>query len=252
MKYLGVIVLWALSANIYAVESQIESQIESLYKANHVYGSILIESADGKQRYQYNVNNKESFIPIPNTLILLEEGLIKDSSEVIAWDGVEREYAPWNKDQTLKTAFQYSCVWCYQRYSKMVGDTKYHKYLRDFDYGNQLTGNDITRFWLDGDLRVSVRDQISFLRKLYSENLPIQKKHIETLKNIMLSESDSQMKIWSKTGWSGKDGWYVGYLVVNKQTWFFANHIEIKQNSDLVLRKKLTMEALRILNIVQQ
>ncbi|MEJ2042776.1 MAG: hypothetical protein P8X89_05820 [Reinekea sp.] len=68
----------------------------------------------------------------------------------------------------------------------------------------------------------------------------------------MLSESDGQMKIWSKTGWSGKDGWYVGYLVVNKQTWFFANHIEIKQNSDLVLRKKLTMEALRILNIVQQ
>ncbi|MEJ2062175.1 MAG: penicillin-binding transpeptidase domain-containing protein [Reinekea sp.] len=253
MKYLGLIVLWALSANIYAVESQ----IESLYKANNVNGSILIESADGKQRYQYNVNNKESFIPastfkIPNTLIILEEGLIKDSSEVIAWDGVEREYAPWNKDQTLKTAFQYSCVWCYQRYSKMVGDTKYHEYLRDFDYGNQLTGNDITRFWLDGDLRVSVKDQISFLRKVYFENLPIQKQHIETLKNIMLSESDGQMKIWSKTGWSGKDGWYVGYLVVNKQTWFFANHIEIKQNSDLVLRKKLTMEALRILNIVQQ
>ncbi|MEJ2042775.1 MAG: penicillin-binding transpeptidase domain-containing protein [Reinekea sp.] len=100
MKYLGLIVLWALSANIYAVESQ----IESLYKANNVNGSILIESADGKQRYQYNVNNKESFIPastfkIPNTLIILEEGLIKDSSEVIAWDGVEREYAPWNKER---------------------------------------------------------------------------------------------------------------------------------------------------------
>lgn len=252
MKYLGLLVIWALSANIYALENE----IESLYKANNVEGSILIESADGKLKYQYNVNNKESFIPastfkIPNTLIILEEGLIKDSSEVIAWDGVEREYAPWNKDQTLKTAFQYSCVWCYQRYAKKVGDLKYHKYLKDFDYGNQLTGKEITRFWLDGDLRVSVKDQISFLRKLYVESLPIQKQHIKTLKNIMLSESNNQIKIWSKTGWSGKDGWYVGYLVINNKTWFFANHIEIKQRSDLALRKKLTLEAFKVLNIIQ-
>ena len=253
MKYLVLLVIWAFSTSIYAVDDE----IESLYKANNIDGSLLIESADGKQTYQYNVNNKEGFIPastfkIPNTLIILEEGLIKDPSEVIAWDGVEREYEPWNKDQTLKTAFQYSCVWCYQRYAKKVGDVKYQEYLKDFDYGNQLTGNEITRFWLDGDLRVSVKDQISFLRKLYAENLPIQKQHISTLKNIMLSESNSQIKIWSKTGWSGKDGWYVGYLVTNEQTWFFANHIEIKQRSDLALRKNLTMDALNVLKIVQK
>lgn len=251
MKYV-LVVLWTLSANIYAVESQ----IESLYKTNNIYGSILIESANGKQRYQYNVNNKESFIPastfkIPNTLIILEEELIKDPAEVIVWDGVEREYTPWNKDQTLKTAFQHSCVWCYQRYAKMVGDAKYHEYLRSFDYGNKLTGSEITRFWLDGELRVSVKDQISFLRKLYEGNLPVQEQHIKTLKDIMLSESNNKIKIWSKTGWSGKDGWYVGYLIVNEQTWFFANHIEINQYSDLALRKKLTMDLFKMLKIVQ-
>jgi beta-lactamase class D len=253
MKHLGLFIVLAFSANIYAVEKE----IESLYKANNINGSILIESADGERKYQYNVNNKESFIPastfkIPNTLIILEEGLIKDLSEVIPWDGVEREYAPWNKDQTLKTAFQYSCVWCYQRYAKMIGDTKYHEYLRSFDYGNQLTGSEITRFWLDGELRVSVKDQIGFLRKLYKDNLPIQEQHIKILKDIMLSESNNKIKVWSKTGWSGKDGWYVGYLVVNEQTWFFANHIEIKQRSDLALRKKLTMDAFKALKIVQQ
>jgi beta-lactamase class D len=31
-------------------------------------------------------------------------------------------------------------------------------YLSKFDYGNQLTGSDITQFWLDGGLRVSVKD----------------------------------------------------------------------------------------------
>jgi len=253
MKYLVLLVIWAFSENIYAAERK----IESLYRDNNIKGEILIESADGKIKYQYNVDDEERFIPastfkIPNTLIILEEGLIKHPAEVIAWDGVEREYAPWNKDQTLKTAFQYSCVWCYQRYAKMIGDTKYHEYLRSFRYGNQLTGSEVTRFWLDGELRVSVKDQISFLRKLYEGDLPIQEQHIKTLKDIMLSESSNKIKIWSKTGWSGKDGWYVGYLVVNEQTWFFANHIEINQRSDLAVRKKLTIDVFKVLELVQE
>ena len=252
MKYFRLLVIWALSINIHASEEV----IGGTYSSNNINGSILIESGDGKIKYQYNVDNEESYVPastfkIPNTLIILEEGLIKDSSELIPWDGVQREYAPWNKDQNLKTAFQYSCVWCYQRYAKKVGDIKYQEYLRNFNYGNQLTGSEITRFWLDGDLRVSIKDQISFLRKLYAESLPIEKQHMKTLKSIMLSESNSQMKVWSKTGWSGKDGWYVWYLVVNEKTWFFANHIEINQRSDLALRKKLTMETFKVLKILQ-
>lgn len=183
MNFLKAILLLIISVNALAEENK----IEDLYKSNNITGSILIESLDGKVKYQYNVNDKESFIPastfkIPNTLIFLEEGLIKDEFEVIKWDGKEREYAFWNKDQTLKSAFQYSCVWCYQRYARQVGDEKYHEYLRKFDYGNFLTGNDITLFWLDGELRLSVKDQITFLRKVYTEELPIQKVHIKALK----------------------------------------------------------------------
>lgn len=252
MRTLITVILFVISASLLAKENR----IEGLYQKNNIEGSILIESADKKVSYQYNINDKESFIPastfkIPNTLIMLEEGLIKDQFEVIKWDGKEREYAAWNKDQTLKSAFQYSCVWCYQRFAKKVGDKKYHTYLRNFTYGNLLTGNDVTRFWLDGELRISVKGQINFLRKVHDEALPIQKNHIRTLKSIMLSEDNNNYKIWSKTGWSGKDGWYVGYLVTNRQTWFFANHIEIHKNADLALRKKLVMEAFRALNIIQ-
>jgi beta-lactamase class D len=251
MKYLGFLSLLCFSSSLLAIENE----IEKLYLANNINGSILIESADGKEKYQYNLKDKEKFIPastfkIPNTLIILEEGLINDSTEIIAWDGVEREYAPWNKDQTLKSAFRNSCVWCYQRYAKKVGDEKYRAYLQKFQYGNKLTGTDVSRFWLDGDLRVSVQDQIEFLRKVHAEDLPIRKKNISTLKSIMLSENQSQLKIWSKTGWSGKDGWYVGYLATNNRTWFFANHIEIRQEQDLALRKSLTMDALKVVGII--
>ena len=252
MSFLRIFILLAISTNLHAEESK----IEDLYKSNNINGSILIESTDGNIKYEYNVNDKESFIPastfkIPNTLIILEEGLIKDQLEVIKWDGKEREYASWNKDQTLKSAFQNSCVWCYQRYAELVGDKKYHTYLRKFGYGNILTGNDVTRFWLDGELKTSVKDQIDFLRKVYAEELPIKKEHIKILKSIMLSEDHEDHKIWSKTGWSGKDGWYVGYLITDNQTWFFANHIEINKNSDLKFRKKLTMEIFKSLKIIQ-
>jgi beta-lactamase class D len=251
MNLIGALALLVVSFSLDADEKK----IENLYKAEGINGSILIESDDGNTRFQYNLDEKESFVPastfkIPNTLIILEEGLLKDQFDKITWDGVEREYAPWNQDQTLQTAFQYSCVWCYQRYAVKVGNDKYLTYLNKLDYGNRLTGSEITRFWLDGDLRVSVKDQITFLRKVYSEELPIQKRHIKTLKNIMLSEGREGLKVWSKTGWSGKDGWYVGYLIVEGRTWFFANHIEIRKNADLAYRKTLTMEAFKALNII--
>lgn len=241
-----------LSFNLHAGDGD----FKKLYESNNIKGSILIESLDGSIKYEYNVIDKDGFVPastfkIPNTLIILEEGLIKDLSEVIQWDGKKREYEPWNKNQTLKSAFQVSCVWCYQHYAKQISHEKYHDYLRRFNYGNGLTGEDIERFWLDGDLRMTIKDQINFLRKLYNETLPIKNKNIKTLKNIMLSENNETYKVWSKTGWSGKDGWYVGYLTTKNETWFFANHIEVNNKSDLKLRKIITMEGFKNLNIIQ-
>lgn len=253
---MNTLMLFIMLAIPIAVSAE-ERKIEDLYASHHIDGSLIIESLEGKTKHRYNVNDQASFVPastfkIPNTLIILEEGLIKGPLEIIKWDGKEREYAPWNQDQTLKSAFQYSCVWCYQRYALKVGDKKYRDYLRQFNYGNRLTGSDVTRFWLDGELRASTQDQIDFLRKLYVEDLPVQKAHIQTLKGMMLSDDNAGYKMWSKTGWSGKDGWFVGYLLADGQTWFFANHITINRNADLVFRKRLVLEAFTVLNIIQQ
>jgi beta-lactamase class D len=252
MRFFRALLILVISIHLQAKEGK----IDDLYKANNINGSMLIESVDGKVAYQYNVNESEGFVPastfkIPHTLILLEEGLVKDQFDVIKWDGVEREYAPWNNDQTLRSAFQISCVWCYQRYTTLVGDEKYHAYLGKFNYGNKLTGKDVTRFWLDGELRTSVKEQVDFLRKIYIEDLPIEQRHIQTLKSIMLSDEHDNYRVWSKTGWSGKDGWFVGYLVKDDEAWLFANHIEINNNSDLAFRKSLVMESFEILNLLK-
>lgn len=233
-----------------------QGEMESLFAAHNINGSLIIASLDGKTQYRHGVNDKQGYIPastfkIPNTLIFLEEGLLTTKDDQIKWDGVTRAYAPWNQDQTLKTAFQVSCVWCYQRYAKQVGDKTYLQYLKAFQYGNQLTGTTVDTFWLEGGIRITVDEQIEFLRKVYLETLPIKPHHMTTLKDIMLSEQTDQYRIYSKTGWQGKDGWYVGYLVTGDEVWLFANHIEIKQTTDLPLRKQLTLDAFKFLNIVK-
>lgn len=257
MNKLLVIICLLISFKVYGSSDLNGSNpLAELFLTNNVAGSILIESEDGQHTYQYNVDAQARFVPastfkIPNTLIILEEGLLKNQNQPITWDGVERNYAPWNQDQTLKSAFQISCVWCYQRYAAMIGNEKYLRYLKAFNYGNQLTGSNITRFWLDGDLKISLQEQIHFLRKVHSGKLPIKPRHISTLKSIMLSESKSGIKIWSKTGWAGKDGWYVGYLTTEGITWFFANHIVINSEADLAFRKSMTMDAFNRLNIIK-
>ncbi len=234
-----------------------DKDISQLYDDAKIDGTLLIQSFDGRIEYQHNTSKiDEGYIPastfkIPNTLIALEEGVIKDQFEVIKWDGVERQFVPWNQDQTLATAFSRSCVWCYQRFSLKVGDTKYKQYLVDFDYGNRKTGSDVSTFWLDGQLRISVREQVNFLRKVYLEQLPIKHRNFQILKDIMLAEQKLEYKIWAKTGWQDEHGWYVGYIETHGKIWFFANHIEIKSSADLDFRKDLTLKSLKIKGIIK-
>ncbi len=54
----------------------------------------------------------------------------------------------------------------------------------------------------------------------------------------------------AKTGWSGENGWFVGYLEIENAVWFFANHIKITDPAQLGLRKSLVMDAFRELGII--
>lgn len=230
--------------------------LEDQYRAEGLQGTMLIQSLDGRTEFTYNMADLNAgYVPastfkIPNTLIALEENVIQNVDDVIVWDGVERLYAPWNQDQTLKSAFKVSCVWCYQRFARQIGNQKYRNYLKLFHYGNQKTGSDVATFWLEGDLRMSVRQQIAFLRRVYEKSLPVKPEHYQILKQIMLSEDSGSYRIWSKTGWQGKDGWYVGYLQRDSQVWLFAHHLDIESENALPLRRKLVMEAFRLMGVI--
>ncbi len=130
MMHLKIFILLVIFTPAYAEKTT----IEALYKHSNTSGSMIIESADKSVTHRYNVNDNEGFVPastfkIANTLIMLEERMIKGPFDTIEWDGKERAHPPWNKNQTLTSAFRQSCVWCYQRYAIKIGDKKYRAYL---------------------------------------------------------------------------------------------------------------------------
>lgn len=238
-----------------------DTELKTLFESYEVEGTLLIESLDGKERYVYNEQRaKKPLLPastfkIPHTLIALQEGVVNSHSNII-WDRLERSITAWNQDHNLSSAFQSSCVWCYQSFARLVGLKKYNDYLQKLHYGNEKTGLNVERFWLDGELRISAYEQIAFLKKLYQNDLPFLRAHLDTLKFIMIDEQTPSYTIRAKTGWAtpqGEEyhGWYVGYAEGTKGVYFFATNLITPTTNTLPLRKKLSLKALQFKGILE-
>lgn len=237
-----------------------DHEIESLFIKNKIEGSIIISSLDGSKEFVHNRNRSEKrFLPastfkIINSLIALQENAISDENETITWDGEDKGWSPWNKDQTLSTALPESCVWFYQELAKRVGNNAYLSHLQDIHYGNEKTGPELTTFWLNGELAISSREQIDFLKKLYKKELPYSEKHIRLIEKLLLVESRPGVTIRAKTGWAmritNQHGWYIGYVEKEDETWFFATNIQIDSKLDAKYRKEITQQALKLKNIL--
>lgn len=230
-------------------------ELKKIFQKYEVDGTIVIESLNEKKVYIFNENRAKRFFSpastfkIPNSLIALNERVV-DKNSVIVWDKKVREYESWNTNQTLKSAFKNSCVWCYKEFALKIGFEKYKKYLEILDYGDKNIGADISDFWLDESLKINAFGEVEFLKKLYKNELPFKKEDIEVLKDIMLDEIGFEYKIFAKTGWEGKYGWYVGYVETKNNVWFFATNIDTKTKDDLAKRKAITLEALKVKDIL--
>jgi beta-lactamase class D len=236
-----------------------DSELADLFFRAGVTGTIVIAPLKGEGYVHDNQRSTQrlpvaSTFKILNTLIALQEDAISDGDE-FRWDGVSREIADWNHDQTLESAFKTSCVWCFQSLARKVGTAKYERYLADLAYGEVRKPFDETMFWLDGSLKASAIEQVELLKKIYLRSLPFRSSSYEVLRRIMLVEQSPQYSLWAKTGWatsaSPQIGWYVGYIDSAKETWFFALNIDVRSQGQLPLRQQIVRDALRVKGIIE-
>jgi len=182
-----------------------------------------------------------STFKIYNTLIGLELGLITDADAPwYQWDGIIRDIDGWNKDLTLRKAFQVSAVPAYQILACEIGEARMKEYIKKIGYGSQDISAGIDIFWLSRpqttSIKISADEQVALLNKLLDGTLPFSKKNIAILRDIMLIEKTDKGTLYGKTGsGTGPDGkwnlgWFVGFLEHNTTTYVFACNIIAGEN----------------------
>ncbi len=202
-----------------------------------VKGSILIYDFTDKTYYSNDFSwAKTRFIPastfkIPNSIIALETGVIKNESDVFKWNGEKRWNKKWEQDLTFKDAFQVSCVPCYQEVARKIGVERMKDYLKKLNYKEMIfDSSTIDNFWLDGASKITQIQQIQFLKRFYFSELNISKRTETIVKSIMLIEKTEDYTFSGKTGLSVKNdlynGWFVGYFEVKNKVYFFATNLE--------------------------
>ena len=170
-----------------------------------------------------------STFKIPNTLIALETGVADGPNFTLPWDGKSRFLADWNRDQSLRSAYAVSCVWYYQELARRIGQKPMEAALTRWDYGNRDTSGGLTQFWLSSSLKISPDEQVDFLRRLHTRQLPVSEKSVNILLDIMVVGRVGDTVYRGKTGSamdekSGKfvSGWWVGSVVGPQGSHFFA------------------------------
>ena len=198
-------------------------------------GIFLLYDLKSNKLLEYKGLSKDTMLipastfKIPNSLIGLETGIVKDELTEFKWNGTTYQNQSWNKDQNLREAFQNSTVWYFQELARKIGEKHMKKYLAQFNYGNQNIGGGIDKFWLSGDLRISPLQQLEFLKALWNEELKLSKNTNKTMKKVFVVEKKGESTLYAKTGWGFTDntdiGWYMGVVENEKSTYLFVHSL---------------------------
>jgi beta-lactamase class D len=233
---------------------------ETYFKDYGGKGCFVLYDLHNDRYDSYNLPRcEERFLPastfkIFNSLVALETGVIADEKTIIPWDGVDRGFAPWNRDQDMQSAIKNSTVWFYQELARRVGQERMQQYINLVGYGNQDISGGIDTFWLEGGLRISPQEQIEFLKRLYRNALPFSQRSMDIVKTILITEKTETYTIHVKTGWvtrvKPEIGWFVGYVEKQANVYFFAINLELSKQEDQQGRFAITMKILQVLGII--
>ena len=130
----------------------------------------------------------------------------------------------------------------------------------NIEYGNRDISGELTAFWLESSLKISAREQVDLLRRLYSCKLSISPQNVEIVKkNITLSENNG-VKLMGKTGsefqegtWivSNKLGWFIGCVEKQGNRYFFATNIQATDGANGGKAREIAKLLLKDLKILQ-
>jgi beta-lactamase class D len=236
-----------LSTNVSEKTNELVSQIasekgNSLNEDKVVQASSYVEESEkllliNEKRAKQRLSPFSTF-KITNSLIALDSKQITNAQKRLTFDQQKYPVQAWwpsvwkLSEYNLATAFKFSMVAIYRQLATDIGEEKMQSYLSRFDYGNQDISSGLDNFWLNGSLKISAIEQVRFLQKMHQGQLAISQNSIDTLKEIMLVETNTNYSLYAKTG-AGREnsadnkdksmlGWYVGFVENTDGVHYFA------------------------------
>ena len=256
------------------VTAEERRELKEVFDKFNVEGTFVLFDLKRNKFIRYNpARARRRFLPlstfkIANSLIALETGVVADESTLIKWRGERYEIESWNKDLRFSEALSLSCVPCYQPIARQIGSPRMKKFLQELKYGNRDISGGIDRFWLDGGLRISADEEVEFLKRFFTGKLPVSKRSVDIVKNMLILDKRPNFTLSGKTGLqlglsttgvpkpsipvSPKLGWFVGYVEQNDNFYFFATNIESPNPQDnfSAARTEITRTILRQLDLL--
>ena len=178
-----------------------------------------------------------STFKIISTLMGLNNGIVSSEQGKMAYSGAQYPIKAWNRDLTLREAFQTSCVWYFRQMIDQVGENAVLGELEELNYGNGDIGEwngsninsmaDLNGFWLESSLKISPLEQTKVLYNIFEGNTEYQEADIQILKNMMRIEIEGSSEVYGKTG-TGINGhaWFVGFSERGIERQYFAVYLD--------------------------
>ncbi len=274
-NYIFIIIVLLFSCE--SVEKSKKEKVETKFLVNNQFqeildkakleGAILVYDLYKDVYYSNDFdwckkgNLPASTFKIPNSIIALETEVVKSDSTIFKWDGESRFLKVWEQDLLFKEAFYYSCVPCYQEVARKIGVERMKSNLEKLAFGSMdVNETTLDNFWLEGKSKISQFEQIDFLKRLYNSSLPISKRTDSIVKKMMVLSKNNLFTLRGKTGWSIRgeenNGWFVGYVLVKSNVFFFATNVVPQKSFSMEFfnkeRKEVTFKALDVLKVLRE
>lgn len=213
-----------------------------------------------------------STFKIISSLIALENKVIIPDESTRTWSGEIFWNEKWNRDINFEDAFQTSCVWYYREIIDEIGRDMMQQELKKLDYGNcdisdwegYLNTNNnnraLTGFWLESSLKISPKEQVEVLERIFGEYSVYSQETQNNLKQVMLlsEQQDRDMLVYGKTG-LGKsqgvvvDAWFTGFADTTNGRRYFCVYLGETDGKDVssTKAKEIAIEILSDLESVE-
>ena len=205
-------------------------------------GSFVLYDQSADKWNIYNMDHASTRVSpnstykIYDALLGLESGIITPEHSTFTWNGEPCPFESWESDQDLTSAMHNSVNWYFQAIDSQAGFEAVRTFLQTINYGNQNTGTNLNLYWTDFSLKISPIEQVELLQDFYQNNFHFDSKNIQAVKKALLLSTTSSGSLYGKTGTgrvNGKDvnGWFVGYIESDNNTYYFATNIQAPSNA---------------------